>query len=318
MRPQLIVFSIGPIYYFPDGRFLKIFLEKSLIAFSLPSAILVATIYNPTFSGTGSVFVDTTIAIISGTCFFFGLIVFSVLHLLLSQVWLAPGYTPIGYFGSALLSEYSRMAAFHHVEAISAVSLSSVVMSAALVVPVIVVLEQVVIRFFRISSLDDYEISRITVFSRAQTLAEPVLPSPGVEAGEVSYVSDQGGPDNASAPLGPPKGAAPIIRIGDRSFRSDELRLLEAEEHYLRVTSANGVILVKEKISVACAEIPEELGMRVHRSFWVAYAETKSVVKLAPGRYGVETAHLGIVALSRGLKEEFRSRHEAWRKANGA
>ena len=318
MKPQLIIFSVGPIYYFPDGRFLKIFLEKTLIAFSIPSAILVATVYNPTFAGIGSIFIDTVIAVISGICFFCGLVVFAVLHLLLSQTWQAPGYTPIAYFGSALLSEYTRLAAFQGFEAIGTISLGSVALSAALVVPVIVVLEQLFIRFFKLSSLEDYEISRITVFSGARAMVEPALPQPAADGGDVPSAGDQDVPDHAAAPEGSARPAAPTIRIGDRSFRVDQLKLLEAEEHYLRVTTANGVFLVKERISVACTEIPEDLGMRVHRSFWVAYAEAKSVVKLAPGRYGVETASLGTVSLSRGLKDDFRRRLEDWRKAAAA
>ncbi|MFT6102540.1 MAG: hypothetical protein ACJA0C_000133 [Candidatus Endobugula sp.] len=46
--------------------------------------------------------------------------------------------------------------------------------------------------------------------------------------------------------------------------------LLQAQEHYLRVTTEFGSELILYKFGQAVREIPESFGVQVHRSFWIA------------------------------------------------
>lgn len=51
-----------------------------------------------------------------------------------------------------------------------------------------------------------------------------------------------------------------------------ELLSLEAEDHYLRVSTPLGSDLILMRLGDALRELGPELGMQVHRSWWVAFA----------------------------------------------
>jgi DNA-binding LytR/AlgR family response regulator len=50
----------------------------------------------------------------------------------------------------------------------------------------------------------------------------------------------------------------------------DEIVALEAEDHYLRVHTTLGSNLILMRLSDAIAGIEPDLGLQVHRSWWVA------------------------------------------------
>lgn len=52
--------------------------------------------------------------------------------------------------------------------------------------------------------------------------------------------------------------------------RVDQVLALQAEEHYVRVITEAGSELVHCRFKNAVAAMPEQLGLRVHRSWWVA------------------------------------------------
>ncbi|MGH1487293.1 MAG: LytTR family DNA-binding domain-containing protein [Cellvibrionaceae bacterium] len=49
-----------------------------------------------------------------------------------------------------------------------------------------------------------------------------------------------------------------------------EPQLLQAQEHYLSVTTKQGQELILYKFGQAMREIPDDYGIQIHRSFWVA------------------------------------------------
>ena len=71
----------------------------------------------------------------------------------------------------------------------------------------------------------------------------------------------------------------------------EELVALEAEDHYLRVHTALGSDLVLMRLSDAIAAIAPDMGLQVHRSWWVAHdaiceiirAEQRSHIRLRNG-----------------------------------
>ena len=59
----------------------------------------------------------------------------------------------------------------------------------------------------------------------------------------------------------------------------EEIVALEAEDHYLRVHTALGSDLVLMRLSDAIAAIEPELGLQVHRSWWVAHDAIHEVIR---------------------------------------
>ncbi|MEM9690223.1 MAG: LytTR family DNA-binding domain-containing protein [Pseudomonadota bacterium] len=52
--------------------------------------------------------------------------------------------------------------------------------------------------------------------------------------------------------------------------RLDDVLALQAEEHYVRIYTSSGADLVHYRFGDAIAELPDGLGLQVHRSWWVA------------------------------------------------
>jgi len=91
----------------------------------------------------------------------------------------------------------------------------------------------------------------------------------------------------SSAPPQPPP-----VRSGDKSgsfppaLRSrlpnrlgHEIVALEAEDHYLRVHTTVGSDLVLMRLSDAIAAIEPDLGLQVHRSWWVAHDAVRETIR---------------------------------------
>ncbi|WP_211665149.1 LytTR family DNA-binding domain-containing protein [Leucothrix arctica] len=53
---------------------------------------------------------------------------------------------------------------------------------------------------------------------------------------------------------------------------------MEAQEHYISITTSDGNRMVLHRFSDAVKQTPSTLGMQVHRSHWVAHAAVKDVV----------------------------------------
>ncbi|WP_380878367.1 LytTR family DNA-binding domain-containing protein [Sphingomonas sp. DBB INV C78] len=82
----------------------------------------------------------------------------------------------------------------------------------------------------------------------------------------------------AAAPEYPPEFVAKL----PAALRRDILAL-EAEDHYLRVHTLHGSALVLMRLADAAAIIDPRLGLRVHRSWWVAKDGVRAVER-TPGR----------------------------------
>ncbi len=60
---------------------------------------------------------------------------------------------------------------------------------------------------------------------------------------------------------------------------------LESQDHYVLIVTSRGSELVLMRLSDAVGEVPEELGIRIHRSHWVAYAAMETLER-EPGKNG--------------------------------
>ncbi len=60
------------------------------------------------------------------------------------------------------------------------------------------------------------------------------------------------------------------------SLGTEDVLALQAEEHYVRVYSKGGTELIHYRFGKAAKEMPAELGLQVHRSWWVAESAVRS------------------------------------------
>ncbi|WP_246444011.1 LytTR family DNA-binding domain-containing protein [Sphingomonas sediminicola] len=82
----------------------------------------------------------------------------------------------------------------------------------------------------------------------------------------------------AAAPEYPPE----FISKLPAALRRDILAL-EAEDHYVRVHTVHGSALILMRLADAAALIDPRLGLRVHRSWWVAKGGVRTLER-TPGR----------------------------------
>ncbi len=59
-------------------------------------------------------------------------------------------------------------------------------------------------------------------------------------------------------------------------LHAEDVLALQAEEHYVRIYSADGSELIHYRFGKAVKEMPAELGLQVHRSWWVAENAVRS------------------------------------------
>lgn len=60
------------------------------------------------------------------------------------------------------------------------------------------------------------------------------------------------------------------------NLRAEDVLALQAEEHYVRIYSGGGSQLVHCRFGDAVEEMPPELGLQVHRSWWVAESAVRA------------------------------------------
>ena len=70
--------------------------------------------------------------------------------------------------------------------------------------------------------------------------------------------------------------SAPEFLQRTPNLRAEDVLALQAEEHYVRIYSRGGAELVHYRFGNAVEEMPAELGLQVHRSWWVAESAVRS------------------------------------------
>ncbi|MEO0979105.1 MAG: LytTR family DNA-binding domain-containing protein [Pseudomonadota bacterium] len=84
----------------------------------------------------------------------------------------------------------------------------------------------------------------------------------------------------------------------------------EAQEHYVRLTTATESRMVLYRFNDIVAELPADAGMQVHRSHWIAF-ETMNRLAKEDGRLWLELADGERVPVSRKYADEVRGKVEA-------
>ena len=87
----------------------------------------------------------------------------------------------------------------------------------------------------------------------------------------------------AEAPTAAPA-VAETVEILGRRFLASEVWLLTAEEHYVSICLVDGKsVLLRGNMSDAVATLPQALGIRTHRSFWVARQAIDTLMRSSKG-----------------------------------
>lgn len=107
----------------------------------------------------------------------------------------------------------------------------------------------------------------VAVFVLDRALAPPGTPAPVADLVAAPPEPPAAAPP-VPAPSAPPPG--PMLRLQGAAIPADEVLVVVAEEHYLRVVTAERTRLLRGRMADVEAQMPEGLGMRVHRSHWVS------------------------------------------------
>lgn len=137
---------------------------------------------------------------------------------------------------------------------------------------------------------------------------------PDIESARTSViVTDKAHPPPAiSAPPTRPK---ETVVIFGRQFLSGEIEVIEAEEHYVGISTRDGKMhLVRGRIADAIAAMPEMSGRQVHRSYWIA-GDSVQEFRADGGAYFVRLRSGRLVPVARGRAADVRNWCEHLRKA---
>ncbi|MCR9136781.1 MAG: LytTR family transcriptional regulator [Alphaproteobacteria bacterium] len=96
------------------------------------------------------------------------------------------------------------------------------------------------------------------------------------------------------------------LRHLDHPLNGNLLRI-EAQEHYVRLISDLESRMVLYRFNDIVAELPDRLGMQVHRSHWVAFAAVESLHRDS-GRQWLNVTDGSKIPVSRKYSEDVRSR----------
>lgn len=113
----------------------------------------------------------------------------------------------------------------------------------------------------------------------AMDLTPPAVLPLAVPETQPLRVSQAAQPAGEPPPLLAPPPPPATVHFGSHSWPVSALRLIRAEEHYIRVVTDHQEVLIRYRLSDAVSQLPEEAGMRVHRSYWLSY---DAVVHRAP------------------------------------
>nr|WP_319384071.1 LytTR family DNA-binding domain-containing protein [uncultured Roseibium sp.] len=115
-------------------------------------------------------------------------------------------------------------------------------------------------------------------------------------------------------PAGHSQAAEAVLESGYQRHLDPPLAMpvlrAEAQEHYVRLTTATETRMVLYRFNDIVAELPDEVGMQVHRSHWVAFEAMTRLVK-DDGRLWLELTDGERLPVSRKYAEEVRAKVDA-------
>jgi len=123
--------------------------------------------------------------------------------------------------------------------------------------------------------------------------AVPVTPTPGDAA--VGIAAEPAATSSRSADEG-------LLRFLQRlpaNVSADQVLALKAEQHYIKVYTADRSFMTLYRFSDAVAEMDPAVGQQVHRSYWIRNAAIRAI-RRGSGKYSVELSNGLVVPISAG------------------
>ncbi|WP_439103944.1 LytTR family DNA-binding domain-containing protein [Celeribacter marinus] len=96
-----------------------------------------------------------------------------------------------------------------------------------------------------------------------------------------------------------------ILNVGSLRLPVETLLMIQAEEHYIRITSKDNVELVRFRFSDAVSQLPETMGLQVHRSHWLSFEAVSKWSKLPDGRLLVTLWDNRTIKVPRSRRKQF-------------
>lgn len=114
----------------------------------------------------------------------------------------------------------------------------------------------------------------------AATVASAEQPTAPFKAEQPEDILPEGPALPTPAATTPPRN----ITIAGQSFLIEKIRIIRAEEHYIRIISSEGEKMLRFRMQDVVAQLPKEAGMQVHRSYWVRFDAITSMNRLPEGK----------------------------------
>lgn len=105
-----------------------------------------------------------------------------------------------------------------------------------------------------------------------------------------------------------------MVQIASERVSIRDLRMVRAEEHYVRITTIKGEKLLRCRFSDAIMHLPDSEGLQVHRSFWLSYNAIAGTARLADGRLLVTLWNQKTVTVPRARKQQLEEALEKMRR----
>ena len=284
-RDQMITFAFtfGPRITIRSAQLRRALMSRDYLLFYALSCLILALLNPLEATRQQSLPVQAVIWLGAGSLFHFALLGCSVI-LSVVRPLSRLGYTPLAYAVALTCSELFNYWFHFMFLGVTLDAYPGFAQRIFLQMPVIVGIEQIFVLFVAPALLDSPGL-------RSQ------LPRPGAAF-----------PAFADWAAAVPDPGPRRVEIGGQMFDPQDIRLLIAQEHYTKVVTDGGAQLLRGKISAAADQLPDGLGMRVHRSYWIAYSHAREVVKDAPGRFSIVTSDGERIPLSRDIRKAFEKR----------
>lgn len=110
----------------------------------------------------------------------------------------------------------------------------------------------------------------------------------------------------------PPRPESPRLLVAGEAIAAQEIRLIEADEHYVFVHLAHGKLHVRERFGSLVRMLRASQGMQVHKSYWVAFGHIREARPKRDGSLILLLADSTTIPVARGRAASFRTRYRHW------
>ena len=105
---------------------------------------------------------------------------------------------------------------------------------------------------------------------------------------------------------------SPRVLVGGEAIAAHEIKLVEADEHYVFVHFSDVKLHVRESFGSLVRMLGNSPGMQVHKSYWVAFSHIRDVEPKRDGSLTLTLRDATTVPVARGRARAFRQKYGLW------